>query len=414
MKSSGSSKTDVAIIGGGAAGFFAACRCAENHPSARVSLYEKTNKVLSKVLISGGGRCNVTHRFTNLPAFLKNYPRGSAELRGPMANFGQPETVAWFESRGVQLKTESDGRMFPVTDKSETIAGCLYAEAERLGVNLILSRGVSAIRQNREHGGGFTLELPEGTETRHTHVILASGGSPGIRGLQWLADMGLSIVPPVPSLFTFNLPHEINGICMLMGLGVTDAQVSIAGMKQVQRGPVLVTHWGLSGPAVLKMSAFAARELAACGYKADVMMRWVPGLTEDEIRQSLSAFRISESGKLVQNAAAFGLPRRLWEYLAVKAGLGNVRWSEAPKAGTNKLLNLLRNDVYKMEGKTTYKEEFVTAGGIALGEIDFRTMQCKKIPGLYIAGEVADFDGITGGFNFQAAWSTAALAAELL
>ena len=404
--------TDIAVIGAGAAGFFAAIQAAENHHGARVTIYEKTGKALGKVLISGGGRCNVTHQFNGLNNFLKNYPRGANHLRGPFTAFGQPETVAWFKQRGAELKTEADGRMFPVTDNSETIAGLLYDEAERLGVHIAYHSFVTEITRQTLTETAFQLSFFGGGQKLHSHVIVTAGGSPKAESYGYLAALGHTIVPPVPSLFTFNMPSE--PLCELSGVSVAEAEVSLTALKQTQKGAVLITHWGVSGPAVLKLSAWAARELQEVAYESPVRLRWVASLTEDEIRKVLTDCRELHARKLVQNTPLFNLPRRLWEFLCTKAEMPEKVWSEAPKLAVNRLLNLLRNDMYQMQGKTTFKEEFVTCGGIELSEVDFNSMQSKLVPGLYFAGEVLNIDGVTGGFNFQAAWSTAAAAAKLL
>jgi predicted Rossmann fold flavoprotein len=395
----------VAVIGGGAAGFFAALSAAQHHTSADVVLFEKTAKLLSKVKISGGGRCNVTHHCFSPSALSKHYPRGGKQLKKAFGTFQAADTVAWFESRGVALKTEGDGRMFPVTDSSQTIVDCLVREADRHGIEVRLQSPVRELIPLAP--GGFTLN-----GERFDRVVVATGGSPKREGLAWLEALGHAIVDPVPSLFTFNMPGS--DITDLMGVVVPDALVRIQGTKLIQQGPVLVTHWGMSGPAILKLSAWGARELAERGYAFSVQVNWIGIANEAEVTSAIDDAMPDIRKKKVANACPFELPKKFWAFLLARAEVpADAVWLDLGKKAKNKLVNTLLNDVYEVRGKTTFKEEFVTCGGVVLGEVDFATMQSRAVPGLYFAGEVLDVDGVTGGFNFQAAWTTGFVAGRL-
>lgn len=396
----------VAVVGGGAAGFFAAIAVRTHHPKATVHLIEKSSKTLSKVKISGGGRCNVTHDCRAVRDLIQHYPRGAKFLKTAFQQFNVNDTIAWFEAQGVKLKTEADGRMFPTTDRSETIMHALTHAAESSGVQLRLKAPVDAIDIHEE---GLSLNI--GNEQRaYDRVIIASGGSPKRSGLEWLAAMGQPIVDPVPSLFTFNLPN--NPICALQGVSVPHAVVWLEGEKWRSEGPLLITHWGLSGPAVLKASAIAARTLAERNYEHKVHVNWVAGMNDAELREQLLEHQRSQ--KKLSNAGLPAVPSRLWNYLLERAEVNpNAPWNSIGKKALNRIVDVLTNDVYAMKGKTTFKEEFVTAGGVALHGVDPKTMRSKHLPGVYFAGEVLDVDGFTGGFNFQAAWTTAWVAGRL-
>jgi len=398
----------VAIIGGGAAGFFAALSVREHHPAAVVTLYEKSDKLLSKVRISGGGRCNVTHHCLEPRKLAKNYPRGEQFLRKAFDRFAVRQTIAWFLDHGVELKTETDGRMFPVTDSSATIIDALQGTAQRMGIRIALQSGVKAIEPKGD--GAFLLRM--GTEDLLAdRVIITTGGHPNPTSYKWLADLGHTIVAPVPSLFTFNMPGEV--IRELMGV-VVPARVRITGSDVECTGPVLITHWGLSGPAVLRASAFGARSLHDLDYRFNAQVNWLEGASEETVRQTFAEQADLLDRKLVENANYFRLPKRFWAYLLHKAGVPSEKhWGAIGKKERNRLIDLLTNDRYAVAGKTTFKEEFVTAGGIALEEVDPLTMQSRKVPGVHFAGEVLDIDGVTGGFNFQAAWTTGFLAGKL-
>ncbi|GAB5525472.1 MAG: NAD(P)/FAD-dependent oxidoreductase [Roseivirga sp.] len=398
----------VAVIGGGAAGFFAAISCKTHHPAAQVTILEKSDKLLSKVKISGGGRCNVTHACFSNSQLVKFYPRGEKQLRRLFNRFTTTDTVDWFESRGVALKAEPDNRMFPVTDSSQTIIDCLFSEAKRLGV---VVRKKSSVTTINKVGDGFQLEIA-GQPQNFDKVIVASGGSPKLAGFDWLASLGHEIVSPVPSLFTFNMPG--NPVKELMGLSVPNAQVKVQGTKLVQSGPLLVTHWGMSGPAILKTSAWGARILHDLDYRFNAQINWLGDQNENFLRDWFTENNSGLSKRKIRNKNPFGLPNRLWEFLLKKIELNPDQiWESIGKKGLNRLINVLLNDVYEVKGKTTFKEEFVTSGGVALGDIDFNTMESRKCPGLYLAGEVMNVDGVTGGFNFQAAWSSGYVAGRL-
>lgn len=400
---------DIAVIGGGAAGFFAAISCKTHHPDSRVAIYEKSDKLLAKVKISGGGRCNVTHAcFTN-SQLVKYYPRGGKELKKAFGYFSTSNTVKWFESRGVKLKTEEDGRMFPVTNDSQTIINCLMRETEKLGISIELHQPILSIEKESER---FKLALRDKI-IYADKVIIASGGSPKAEGFAWLEKLGHSIESPVPSLFTFNMPNE--AVKNLMGVSVENASVRIPGTKLKTEGPLLITHWGMSGPAVLKLSAWGARVLKDLNYKFTIQVNWLGEMNEDQARTILEEEVRLHPKKKISNSNVFKLPNRLYFFLLSKIGIHAENTMEGMgKKNQNRLLNTLLNDEYKVEGKTTFKEEFVTCGGIKLSEVSMDTMESKKCPGLYFAGEVLDIDGVTGGFNFQSAWTTGFIAGKLL
>lgn len=397
----------VAVIGGGAAGFFAAISAAQHYPSAVVTLFEKSDKLLSKVRVSGGGRCNVTHDERDPKRLSKNYPRGGAFLRKAFNLWGVNDTLAWFNQHGVELKTEADGRMFPVTDDSETIAQALLSTAQAHGVRIALRSAVTHAEQNSE---GFTLSV-NGQQIQVDKLIVTIGGHPKPDAYAWLASLSHRIVPPVPSLFTFNIPGD--PIRELMGVAVP-ARIRVAGDALESNGPVLITHWGLSGPGVLRLSAWGARALHARSHRFTAQVNWLQGRSEDDLRAVFTAEAAQLDRKQAINADPFHLPKRFWEHQLRKAGIDPTKpWGTIPKKEKNRLIDLLTNDRFEVAGKTTFKEEFVTAGGVDLSEVDPLTMQSTLVPGLYFAGEVLDVDGITGGFNFQAAWTTGHLAGRL-
>ena len=396
----------IIIIGGGAAGFFCAVNCARLNPRASVTILERSSKVLAKVRVSGGGRCNVTNSCFDNRELAKNYPRGEKELLSAFDRFSVKDTIEWFESRGVKLKAEEDGRMFPITDSSETIITCLMEEARKYNVQIQLNCDVIKI----EYTDHFTLTLVHGETLTCDKLVIASGGRPKESSYDWLRELGHTIEKPVPSLFTFNIPNK--KLTELMGVSVPEARVKITGTKLENKGPLLITHWGLSGPAVLKLSAWGAKILSELDYNFNIQVSWLPKLNEEKLRIEFDAMRKEYSAKMIVNTRPFDLPKRLWEYQLNKAGIPlEMRWADMPKKKLNMLINSLVNDEYKVAGKTTFKEEFVTCGGISLKEIDFKTMQSTIVPGLYFAGEVLNIDGVTGGFNFQNAWTTGWLAA---
>jgi predicted Rossmann fold flavoprotein len=396
-------KISIGVIGAGAAGYFAAIHAAQN--DTLVTVVEKTSKSLSKVKISGGGRCNVTHAAHEISNLSKNYPRGEKFLKKVFRHFAVKDTISWFESSGVALKTEQDGRMFPVTDNSQTIVDALENAAIKNGVKLIFNFSVDEIQKEE---GRFKIC----SKDRHLYfdkLIICSGGSPKMDGFNFVQNLGHSIAPPIPSLFTFNTPNE--PIKKLMGIAVPDALVKLETTKLSYRGPVLITHWGISGPAVLKLSAFGASWLYEKNYNTNAHIRWVATLSENEILEHLSEFRSKHPKKKVISNPLFSLPARLWEHLTAKSELEpDIVWQNLPKKHIHKLVQNLFCYIVRIEGKTTFKEEFVTAGGVELGEVNPETMESKLIEGLFFAGEVLNIDGITGGFNFQAAWSTGYLA----
>ncbi len=401
-------KLKVAVIGGGAAGFYAAICVKENFPTATVTLFEKTSKVLAKVAISGGGRCNVTNGHTSIKTLSEGYPRGSRLMKKALQVFSTRDIMKWFEDRGVPLKTESDNRVFPISDNSQSITDCLVDETRKLNIEVIKSSAVRAI-QPADHS--IDLEFDSRSIT-FDKVIVASGGSPKETGLSWLAVLGHDIVYPVPSLFTFNMPGE--KITSLMGVVAPMTKVSIQGTKLKATGPLLITHWGMSGPAILKLSAFGARLLFDAHYKFIVQVNWVDVQNNEAVREVLVALSSANPKKILSNTRPFNLPVRLWTFLIRKSEIDpGMQWINVGKKHLNKLVSTLTNDIYNVNGKTTFKEEFVTCGGISLGSIHEDTMQSRSCRGLYFAGEVLDIDGITGGYNFQAAWTTAYLAGQL-
>ncbi len=402
----------VAVIGGGAAGFFAALSARQHHPEARITLIEKSGKLLSKVRISGGGRCNVTHHCLDNKKLSRHYPRGSNFLRKAFEHFNVKDTLEWFSIRGVQLKTEPDGRMFPITDRSETIIDTLMDQARQGRIAIVENDAVAACSPigNAE---GFELKFASGSSVIFDRVIIATGGSPKPDSYRWLQALGHTIIPPVPSLFTFNMPGD--PIRELMGVVADPVRARIIGTGIETTGPLLITHWGMSGPAILKLSAWGARIVHDLGYAFTLQLNWLGGRNEEEARSLLQQNDQENGRKQIINSDPFGLPKRLWEFLLTKASIPiEKRSAEIGRRDRNRLIDLLTNDRYQVKGKTTFKEEFVTAGGVSLDEVDPATMQSRIVPGLYFAGEVLDIDGITGGFNFQAAWTTGSIAGKLL
>ena len=397
----------IAIIGGGAAGFFAALSAKKHFPDARVCVYEKTSKFLGKVKISGGGRCNVTNATFNKRILSENYPRGEKFLRKAFEQFDAKDTVDWFESRDVALKTYPDQCIFPLSNDSQSIIDCFWYEARKLGVELFTSQGVDAIKRTKN---SFQLHFKD-SEMEVDRVIVTVGGQPKFSGLQWLADIGHPIVPPVPSLFTFNMPQD--PIRELMGIVVEKAVVRIEGQKLIGRGPLLITHWGMSGPAILQLSAWGARILAEKEYHCSILVNWLEDEKEEGLRAQIKQISKDHGSKMMSNHNPFPMPNRLWVFLLAKNEIDpSGRWHDLAGKSLNKLVNTLINDRYEVKGKTTFKEEFVTAGGVDLAEIHVNTMESTVCPGLFFAGEVMDIDGITGGFNFQSAWTTGFIAGK--
>lgn len=391
----------VAVIGGGAAGFFAAVTAARlGGNEVEVTVLERGRELLSKVRISGGGRCNVTHACFDPREFARNYPRGERQLRGAFHRFQAGDTVKWFESRGVRLKTEEDGRMFPVTDSSSTIIDCLLSEADETGVRIRTNAGVKRIHPVES---GWQLELESGEVVNADRVVVASGGC---RSVEWFAGLDQQIVTPVPSLFTFHLSQDC-WLRQLPGVAVGKVRIRAPGTNLAAEGAFLITHQGLSGPAVLRLSAWGAREWHARGYQFPIRIDWLPDESEAGLRAWFARQRAKSPGKKPSNTPPCGMPHRLWEAMVAQSGVSEeVRWATLPRATVNRLVETLRRGELEVVGKSMNKEEFVTCGGVALQGVDFRTMESRSHPGLYFAGEVLDIDGVTGGFNFQAAWTT--------
>lgn len=432
----------LVVIGGGAAGFFCAVNAARLNPLLDVIILEKTSKVLSKVKVSGGGRCNVTHSCFSIPDMVARYPRGKNFLKKTFHQFFTTDTIQWFKERGVELKTEEDGRMFPVTDSSQTIIDCLMREINKYGIGLRMMAEVKNVRRKagrqpvevvnkgqenevgQEHITGsqdttseqdtgedqLIVELSGDRQLIADYVCIACGGYPKSSMFDWLRQLGHTIEEPVPSLFTFNMPN--NPITQLMGVSVSQAQVRINGSKLAAEGPLLITHWGMSGPAILRLSAWGARDLAALNWQFAVTVNWLPNYNEQQMQEYLKEVRFDLAAQKITNRNPFGLPQRLWEYQLQQAAIKpDTRWADLPSKEQNKLAKILCAQEFAVSGKTTFKEEFVTAGGIILAEIDANTMQSKKMPGIFFAGEIIDVDGITGGFNFQHAWTSGFIAA---
>jgi predicted Rossmann fold flavoprotein len=397
------------VVGGGAAGFFAAVTAAES--GAAVTLLERGQQFLSKVRISGGGRCNVTHACFEPREFTKRYPRGDKELIGPFHKFQASDTVAWFESRGVELKTEPDGRMFPATDSSQTIIDCLMHAARDACVELRLNAGVESAE--RQAGGGFTLKLANGETLTCDRLLLATGGCRSVALGQMAIALGHTLEPPVPSLFTFQI--EAPWLKALTGVSVEQTEVSVPSAGLRERGPLLVTHWGLSGPVILRLSAWGARQLSTVDYKFLLHVNWLPQLNAEQLAKELQSRRETQGAKLVVNAPIAPLTARLWEALVLAAGLTREsRWASMSRAQHQQLVQALSRLEFAVTGKSLNKDEFVTCGGVRLSEVNFKTMESRVCPGLHFAGELLDIDGITGGFNFQAAWTTGWLAGNAL
>ena len=409
-------KTRVVVVGGGAAGFFAAITCAEKLGAAgMVTLYEATAHPLAKVRVSGGGRCNVTHACFEPRELVKRYPRGGRELIGAFHRWQPRDTIEWFAARGVETKTEADGRMFPVTDDSATIVDCLMKAAESAGVTVMTSVGVRKVERLHREGGtpDFWLTLTDTSTVRCDRLLLATGGNKSSAGLTIAAALGHAIEPSVPSLFTFHIDDA--RLIGLSGVSLENVITSVPGTKLKASGPLLITHWGLSGPAVLKLSAWGARELAACNYEFKLGVNFTPDHNRDGLLRVFAAARGGHAKKLMSNWNPLGLPQRFWERMLTTAGIATAtQWAGVSAASLGTLASLLTAAEFTVVGKSMNKEEFVTCGGVRLSEVEFKTMESKLCPGLYFAGEVLDIDGVTGGFNFQSAWTTGWLAGQAM
>ncbi len=391
---------DLIVIGGGAAGFFGAITCAE-HSKKRVVIIEKTSQLLQKVQISGGGRCNVTHDCQDPRALSKNYPRGEKSLLGPFHRFNAADTIDWFTARGVDLKTEADGRMFPTTDNSLTIVDTLIESAEKARVEIRTSQGVTSIL--KEDDNHYIITTDDGETISTSNILIATGGTRLAAGAKLASSLGHSLAPAVPSLFTFKIKDSrIND---LSGLSVAHAEVKIPGTKLASDGPVLITHWGMSGPGILKISSWGARQLSDCGYKFQICINWVPKIDPAEV----IAIQRNEAGKRqVTTYSPFpDIPKRLWHSFLKAANIGEkTLWSQLTKDLTDKLIYQLTESKFHVDGKSLNKDEFVTCGGVLLKEINLKNMESKLNKGIYFAGEIMDIDGVTGGFNFQNAWTS--------
>ena len=402
----------IAIIGGGAAGFFAAIAAKENHPEANVVIYEKSQKILSKVKVSGGGRCNVTNGCTDIKELAKAYPRGSRAIERSFYEFNTTHTMQWFESRGVPLMIQEDNCVFPTSQNSQSIIDVFINETKRLDIAIVLGQTIGKISSIHDEKLEIQFKAVTYKPKIFDKVIVATGGASREKNLEWLSILGHKIATPLPSLFTFNMPDE--SIKNLMGIVVENTLVSIQGTKLKSDGPLLITHWGMSGPAILKLSSFGARILSEKDYNFKVQVNWVNEKNNELVLKELQSLFQENPNKIVGNIRPYFIPIRLWHFLLEKGGFSTTKKCiEIGKKGQNKMISLLTNDTYAVSGKTTFKEEFVTCGGISLDSVDFKTMQSKEVRNLYFAGEVLDIDGITGGYNFQAAWTTGFIAGKL-
>jgi len=400
----------IAIVGGGAAGFFAALACAEAGGRA-ITILEKGPQFLAKVKISGGGRCNVTHACFNEREFATRYPRGEHALISPFEQFQASDTVDWFARHGVKLKTEADGRMFPVTDSSQTVIDCLVNTARSAGVKLQANCGVEGVVKDAD--GAFLLALSNQETLTCDRLLLATGGCRTPALGQLAVSLGHALEPPVPSLFTFHIP--LPWLRQLAGVSLEDAEVSVPGSKLRERGAMLVTHWGFSGPAVLRLSAWGARALHQKGYQFPLLVNWLPQFNAETLAMELESRRRSQPAKLVVNSPVPPLSARLWEALVLASDVPpDTRWSALSNAARHRLIQRLLGSEFAVTGKSLNKDEFVTCGGVRLDEVNFRTMESRICPGLFFAGEVLDIDGITGGFNFQSAWTTGWIAGRAM
>ena len=399
---------DLIVIGGGAAGFFGAIQAAEMNPQLRIVILEKTTKLLSKVRISGGGRCNVTHNCFEPTELSHHYPRGQKPLKSLFRKYQAKDVVNWFEARGVKLKAEEDGRMFPVTDDSQTIIDCFQRITGQYNIRIEMRTGVKEIIVQPN---GFEVLIDGGGKFSGKKILVALGGHPNPNAYECIKSVGHTVSPLIPSLFTFNDSEK--KFKDLMGVSVPNGLVRIAGTKLLQEGPVLITHWGLSGPAVIKLSAWAAEYLYEQKYEMTALISWIGDVKEEIIRAFLTDYKSNHKKRKVFSYPLYELPMRLWVRLCDLAEIEEDKiWDELPQRNMNKLMELLIRCPFKIKGKTTFKEEFVTCGGVDLKEIDLDTMESKKVKNLFFAGEVMNIDGETGGFNFQAAWTTAFIAAQ--
>ena len=399
----------IVVIGGGAAGFFSAIQLAELHPHWEICILEKSNKILSKVKVSGGGRCNVTHACPDIETLLTKYPRGSRFLKKAFYQFATTNTIEWFAKNGVKLHTEKDGRMFPTTNNSETIINCFLQKVNQYKIKVLLNHEV--VNVEKITPTTFTITLAHQKNMTAEGICVATGGMLKSQNFEWLVRMGHRIKEPVPSLFTFNTDQST--ITSLMGVAVDYASIQWAGHKHIEKGPLLITHWGISGPAAIKLSAWCAQEMAAVHYEGHIHINWTPNYTEQSLTMEWINLRMEMGKKIIGSKNPFNLPNRLWQYLLEEAGIDkSLQWAAIKSMEQRKLIQLLVRTSLPIKGKTTFKEEFVTCGGVDLSDIDASTMESKIVAGLHFAGEMMDVDGITGGFNFQHDWTSGWLAAH--
>lgn len=399
----------VAIIGGGAAGFFMAINLKLASPEAEVSIYEKSSNVLAKVAISGGGRCNLTNSFAEIKDLAKAYPRGAKLLKKAFKTFNHKDAYRWFEGNGIPLVTQEDECVFPQSQDAQSIINCFLHLSAKLGITIKKCHTLVALTKSDQ----YRISFGEAKDQTADVVAITTGGSPKEQGLEYLRTLGHTIVPPVPSLFTFNIPSD--PIRELMGVVVENALVSLQGSKLKASGPLLITHWGMSGPAILKLSSYAAPLLSEKEYDFNIQVNWVNEPNFDTVTDALNTLIAQNPRKLLANMRPFDISSRLWLFLLQKVDISSERtWGELGKKGVNRIVNVLSNDEYRVHGKGKFRDEFVTCGGVSLESIDPNTMESKQMKGLYFAGEVLDIDAITGGFNFQAAWTTAYIAAQAI
>ena len=398
----------VVIIGGGAAGFFCAIQIAEQHPDWDIRILEKSSKILSKVKVSGGGRCNVTHACPDVEKLLQKYPRGQRFLKKSFYQFATQQTIEWFAKNGVKLHTEKDGRMFPMTNDSETIIQCLMQKVNQYKIQVCMNHDVTGVKKSNTI---FEITLGNGQTMQADAVCMATGGMLKSNTFPWLLQMGHSIIDPVPSLFTFNVVEK--SITTLMGVAVENATIQWKGTKWMERGPLLITHWGISGPAAIKLSAWCAREMAEANYEGAILINWTPEYNEQTLKMEWLNFRQDYGKREMGSKNPFDLPQRLWHYFLQASQIDlKTKWADLKNTAQQQLIQHLTRTTLNIKGKTTFKEEFVTCGGVDLNDIDSLTMESKMVAQLHFAGEMMDVDGITGGFNFQHAWTSGWLAAQ--
>jgi len=398
----------VVIIGGGAAGFFCAIQIAEQHPDWDIRILEKSSKILSKVKVSGGGRCNVTHACPDVEKLLQKYPRGQRFLKKSFYQFATQQTIEWFAKNGVKLHTEKDGRMFPMTNDSETIIQCLMQKVNQYKIQVCMNHDVTGVKKSNTI---FEITLGNGQTMQADAVCMATGGMLKSNTFPWLLQMGHTIIDPVPSLFTFNVVEK--NITTLMGVAVENATIQWKGTKWMERGPLLITHWGISGPAAIKLSAWCAREMAEANYEGAILINWTPEYNEQTLKMEWLNFRQDYGKREMGSKNPFDLPQRLWHYFLQASQIDlKTKWADLKNTAQQQLIQHLTRTTLNIKGKTTFKEEFVTCGGVDLNDIDSLTMESKMVAQLHFAGEMMDVDGITGGFNFQHAWTSGWLAAQ--